>query len=139
MSYHHLNEIERGKIELLEHAGTSRASIARQLGRSRATIYRELRRRPCGPGVYDAQQAKRLELDYPHDPWMRVCPETIDRILYTDPKWNRAFVPFLRQGRKRRRKRGLHNQRRGAIAHRTFIEQRPNANDRIIRHRVLQF
>jgi hypothetical protein len=52
MSYHHLNKIERGKIELLLQNGAPRASIARRLGRSRATIYRELKRVPSRAGGY---------------------------------------------------------------------------------------
>jgi predicted dehydrogenase len=60
---------------------------------------------------------------------MRVSTETIYRTLYTDPKWNRAFGPFLRQGRKRRQKRGLVHKRRGPIAHRVFLEQRPTEVD----------
>jgi IS30 family transposase len=166
MSYHHLNEIERGKIELLLQHGVSRASISRQLGRSRATIYRELNRVGSRIGAYCAQEAQRdyemkrrdcvrhrvldrpelrayvrdklselwspeqtanrLWCDHPHNPWMRVSTETIYRTLYTDAKWNNAFVLFLRQGRKTRQKRCLCNQRRGPIANRVSIEQRPS-------------
>lgn len=167
MSYHHLSEIERGKIEALLTNGTSRKEIARQLGRGRSTLYRELAR--TASGSYCAQQAQRdyaekrkrcirgrvldrpklctyvrdklgdswspeqiahrLWLDHPHDPWMRVSPEAIYRILYTDLKWNQAFAPFLRQGRKTRQKRGLDHQRRGPIANRVSIEQRPDEVD----------
>jgi transposase, IS30 family len=165
MSYHHLTEIERGKIELLLDNGFSRSAIARQLGRSRATIYRELNRLASRDGTYSAheaqrdyrekrrdcirhrvldrmqlqtyvrdklselwspeQTANRLWLDYPHDPWMRVSTETIYRTLYTDAKWNSAFVAFLRQGRKTRQKRCLGSKRRGPIANRVSIEKRP--------------
>ena len=119
MSHRHLNEIERGKIELLLHNGASRALVARRLGRSRAAICRELKHVPSRTGAYSAHEAQqdykakrrdcvrhrvldrtklyvyvrdklselwspeqtsnRLCLDYPHDPWMRVCTETIYR------------------------------------------------------------
>jgi IS30 family transposase len=59
MSYHHLSESERGKIELLLHNGTSRTSIAQQLGRSRATIYRELNRLASRGSAYSAHEAQR--------------------------------------------------------------------------------
>lgn len=71
------------------------------------------------------QISGRLRRDFPHDGWMRVSPEAIYRRIYTDPKWNHAFSGFLRQGRKTRHKRGGAYQRRGPIAHRVSIDQRP--------------
>ena len=71
------------------------------------------------------QISGRLRLDFPHNGWMRVSPEAIYRRIYTDPKWNHAFSAFLRQGRKTRQKRGGAYQRRGPIAHRVDIDERP--------------
>ena len=71
------------------------------------------------------QISGRLRRDFPHNGWMRVSPEAIYRRIYTDPKWNHAFRGFLRQGRKKRQKRGGAYQRRGPIADRVVIDQRP--------------
>ena len=43
-SYHHLSEVERGKIEAYLSEGLKPAEIARRLGRNRSTISRELKR-----------------------------------------------------------------------------------------------
>ena len=75
------------------------------------------------------QIAQRLKRDFPHDGWMRVSPETLYRRIYTDPKWNNAFGHYLRQGRKKRQKRGGVYKRRGPIANRVSIEQRPQEVD----------
>lgn len=71
------------------------------------------------------QISHRLRLEFPYDGWMRVSTEAIYRTLYTDPKWKNAFGSYLRRGRRRRQKRGLRYERRGPIANRVSIEQRP--------------
>jgi IS30 family transposase len=75
------------------------------------------------------QIANRLVDDIPHDGRMRVSPEAIYRRIYTDPKWNNAFSNCLRQGRKTRQHRGGSYRRRGPIANRVSIEERPDEVD----------
>ena len=75
------------------------------------------------------QIAGRLKREFPYEGWMRVSPETVYRRLYADPKWNNAFGDCLRQGRKTRQKRGGLYKRRGAIANRVSIDERPKDVD----------
>ena len=75
------------------------------------------------------QIAGRLKRAFPQDGWMRVSPETVYRRLYNDPKWNNAFGDCLRQGRKTRQNRGGKYQRRGPIANRISIDERPEEVD----------
>ncbi len=53
-SYCHLSSDDREQIAILQAAGHSNASIARQLGRCRSTISRELRRNALPSGRYSA-------------------------------------------------------------------------------------
>ena len=71
------------------------------------------------------QVAGRLPLDYPEDLSMRISHETIYQGIYNDSKL--AFlVPFLPQGRPKRRPRGQGKTGRGpSIPNRTGIEERP--------------
>lgn len=75
------------------------------------------------------QISGRIKRDFPRDGWMRVSPETIYRRIYTDIKWCNAFGDCLRQGRKKRQKRDGTYKRRGPIANRIGIEQRPAEAD----------
>mgnify|MGYP001111090043 CR=1 FL=1 len=70
------------------------------------------------------QISGRLWIDYPGDPRMRVSTETIYRFIDKDPKWGPVMRPYLRQGRRRRR-RGTKRAVRSLIPNRVGIEQRP--------------
>jgi transposase, IS30 family len=71
------------------------------------------------------QIARRLPLLFPDSPDMRVSHETIYQHVYSDKRRGGKLHGHLRQGRKKRRKRGNSKGRRGVIAGRVSIEERP--------------
>lgn len=71
------------------------------------------------------QIAQRLPLVFPANPSMRVSHETIYQHVYADKRRGGKLYGHLRQGRKKRRKRGNSKGRRGVIAGRVSIEERP--------------
>lgn len=74
--------------------------------------------------------AGRLPLDYPEDPRMRVCHETIYQAIYTDGQYLDMLRAELPQARPKRRKRGQGKRRRcPGIPNRVDIALRPAAVD----------
>lgn len=74
------------------------------------------------------QIAKRIREDYPGDPTMRVCQETIYQYLYVLPRGElrKELLKALRQKpRYRRRRLVTQDDRRGKIADMISIEERP--------------
>jgi IS30 family transposase len=70
--------------------------------------------------------AGRLRSEYPDDPRMRVCPETIYQSIYANLHKLDYLVVFLPQARPKRRKRGQGKSRRGpSIPNRVSIHERP--------------
>ena len=74
------------------------------------------------------QIAKRLREDYPGDPTMRICQETIYQYLYVLPRGElkKELLKALRQKPRYRRKRLItQDDRRGRISDMISIEERP--------------
>lgn len=71
------------------------------------------------------QIAGRLSVDYPEDPSMRICTMTIYRYVAADRRADGGLWQYLRQSRKKKRKRYRSNDQRGQLQGRTFIEDRP--------------
>jgi IS30 family transposase len=70
--------------------------------------------------------AGRVRTQYPDDPQMRVCHETIYAAIYTNRHLLDFLLEFLVQGRPKRRKRGQGKTRRGPlIPNRVGIQERP--------------
>ena len=80
------------------------------------------------------QVSGRLWLDFPGCPRMRVSTETIYRTLYTNEKFGRTLVPYLRRRRPRRQRRGERRPTRPVIPNRRSIELRPPQVDRLERY-----
>jgi len=77
--------------------------------------------------------AGRLRIDFPEDPRMRVCHETIYQAIYSNRHYLDYLWEFLTQARPKRRKRGQGKTRRGPIIpNRVSIAERPAA----VEHRV---
>jgi IS30 family transposase len=66
----------------------------------------------------------RIKLENQHPDW-HISHETIYQHIYTEVKKGNDLRPYLRQGRKCRRKRLLKKDRRGVIPDRVFIDSRP--------------
>lgn len=80
------------------------------------------------------QIAGRLPLEHPDNPRMRVSHETIYGFIYADKRAGGTLYTHLRQGHKRRHKRGTTKGRRGQIPGRVSITERPaivDAQERI--------
>ena len=71
------------------------------------------------------QIAGRIRIDYPHDSVMRVSWMTIYRSIGADRETGGALCQYLRQSRKKKRKRYGSNDQRGHLQGRTFIDERP--------------
>ncbi len=71
------------------------------------------------------QISGRLRLEYTDDLSMRVSHETIYLAAYSDERLGPLLIPYWRQGRKKRKKRGLLKGKREAIKDRVSIEERP--------------
>ena len=71
------------------------------------------------------QVTGRLALEFPDNPAMRVSHETIYQHVYADKRRGGKLFEHLRQGHKKRQKRGNSKGRRGVIAGRVSIEERP--------------
>ncbi len=72
------------------------------------------------------QISKKLELEYPNDPEMRISPETIYQSLYvqTRGRFRKDLTAYLRTQRKRRKPRGK-TDTRGKIKDMIMISERP--------------
>lgn len=74
--------------------------------------------------------AGRLPLDYPDNPEMRICHESIYQAIYEDGHYLDFLRSELPQARPKRRNRGQGKRRRGpSILNRVGIRQRPPAAD----------
>jgi IS30 family transposase len=72
--------------------------------------------------------AGRLRVEFPHDPRMHVCHETLYQAIYTHRHFLDFLWEFLPQARPKRRKRGQGKRRRGpSIPNRVSISERPPA------------
>lgn len=72
--------------------------------------------------------AGRLRVDFPEDPRMRVCHETIYQAIYSNRHYLDYLQEFLTQARPKRRKRAQGKTRRGpGIPNRVSISERPAA------------
>jgi IS30 family transposase len=70
----------------------------------------------------------RLQLEGRHPTW-HISHETIYKYIYEQVKVGNDLRSYLRQGHRTRRKRRLAKDRRGIIADRVFIDQRPTIVD----------
>lgn len=80
------------------------------------------------------QISKKLEMEYPNDPEMRISPETIYQSLYvqTRGRFRRDLTAYLRTQRKRRKPQGK-TDTRGKIKDMIMISERPaEAEDRAV-------
>jgi IS30 family transposase len=74
------------------------------------------------------QVAGRVKVDFPGNPLMRVCHETLYKSIYTGRHFLDFLIDSLAQARKKRRKRGQGKTRRGpSITGRVPISERPAA------------
>lgn len=142
-------------VEMAQELGCHRTSIGRELRRNstgggynaRAAQKRyEERRVVCRPkgrlayeplreaiaeqiaenGLSPELAAGRLRMQFPEDPKMHVCHETIYAAIYANRHLLDHLLEFLVQGRPKRRKRGQGKTRRGPlIPNRIGIEERP--------------
>ena len=80
------------------------------------------------------QIAHRIRLDYPDDPEMRVCHETIYQAIYVEARGGlkRDVERCLRQGRAYRQPRRKTGERRGRIPGMVPIADRPDISDRLV-------
>lgn len=68
----------------------------------------------------------RLRTQFPDDPRMRICPESIYQAIYANRFHLDHLIPYLPQARPKRRRRGQGKTRRGpSIANRVSIHERP--------------
>ncbi len=67
----------------------------------------------------------RLPLDFPEDPAMRACPETLYAWIYSKDQRERELWQYLCRGRKRRRRRGGRRTHSERFKWRTSIHDRP--------------
>jgi len=88
-------------------------------------------RKKIGKGWSPEQVAGRLPVDYPDDPSMRICHETIYRFIYAPEQAEEKLWEYLPRKQTKRRKqhgRGVH---KSQIPDRVSIHKRPEtANDR---------
>ena len=130
-----------------------RSTISRELKRNRtargydedrAQVKYEQRREACQPtrkmeclkmrkyvtdnivdGWAPETIAGRLPMDYPDDPTMRICHETIYQSIYRDKRLH-FLIHYLPQSRRKRRKRGQGKTKRGpVIKDQINISERP--------------
>lgn len=73
------------------------------------------------------QISGRLRLDFPFTAAMRIAPITIYRLVWLDKAQGGVLHTYLRQGRKKKRKRYGSTDRRGRIVGCTLIDDRPHA------------
>jgi IS30 family transposase len=159
MNYHHLTGEERYQISVLNKAGHSQAEIAELVTRSPATISRELRRnrgergyRPkqaqrlaCQRRQFSADNARKISTRH----WLLIenklredwspeqaagvtglaSTETIYRHVYEDKRTGGDLHTHLRCQKKRRKRYGSGQDRRGRIPNRTSISERPAVVD----------
>jgi len=78
-------------------------------------------------GLTPELAAGRLRIQFPDDPRMHVCHETLYQAIYSNRHYLDFLLEFLPQARPKRRKRGQGKTRRGpAIPNRVGIAQRPS-------------
>jgi IS30 family transposase len=154
-----LHQQGKSKSAIGRELGRDRTTIGRELRRNgltagycaqRAQTRYKRRREACGPKGKLAHEALReyvvnaialedmspelvagrLKVDYPDDPKMRVCHETIYQAIYTNRHYLDFLMESLTQARPKRRKRGQGKTRRGpSIRNRVGIAERPTAVD----------
>lgn len=151
--YTHLSQIERYQISSLTQAKVSVSEIAKVLGRHRSTIWREIQR-GSGPCGYKAKQAQHLaearavwsrnaaQIDQTCRKQIRQClrqhwspeqiaahvdasHESIYQYIYADKAAGGDLHMYLRSQKKRRKRHASGQNRRGQIANRRSISQRP--------------
>jgi len=67
----------------------------------------------------------RLSYEFPHDPEMRVCPETLYGWVYSPEQAHRELAQYLPRGQHKRRRRKGRRVRSTTIQYRTSISDRP--------------
>jgi len=78
------------------------------------------------------QISGRMKLVFKKDPAMRICPEIIYSLIYSDGYKDRKFWEYLPRGRKKRRKKGGRGIHKGSIPGRVSIRLRPDIINRNI-------
>lgn len=77
----------------------------------------------------------RLRLEFPDNPKMRVCAETIYQAIYANRHYMDFLIEYLPQARPKRRKRGQGKSRRGpTIPNRVSIRERPAVVEQRTQH-----
>lgn len=153
MTYNHLSQNERYQIFGLMKAELTLSQIALQVGRSKSTISRELVRNGGRRGYRPRQacmkaqerslgsrNARKVEqtvlqsaFDLLREDWspeqiagiLPISHETLYRHVYADKNKGGTLAKHLRSQKKKRKRYGSGRQRRGQIANRRSIHDRP--------------
>lgn len=106
---------------------TQRRRACRPKGKLRYEPLREYVAEQMALGTLSPELvAGRVKLDFPDDPRMRVCHESIYQAIYTPDHYLHFLLEYLPQARPKRRKRGQGKTRRGpSIPNRVSIDKRP--------------
>ena len=153
MNYKHLSQHERYQIYALLRAGQTQSKIASILGRHKSTVSRELKHgtgsknyRPKQACAFAAQRAKNSRNATQIAPWvltmaihmlnlqwspvqiagkLPISHETLYLRIYADKAQSGQLYKHLRCQKKRRKRYGKGQDRRGQIIGRRCIEERP--------------
>lgn len=144
--------------DIAENLGRNKGTISRELARNRSSTgeykphlaQRYYRRRRCDAkepyrlqdkrlAQYVRKKLKqywspeqisgRLKVEYPEDRQMRINPVTIYSWIHANQKEGGRLYQYLRQGKRKRRKRHGSTDRRGQIPDRRSIDERPKVVD----------
>ena len=157
MKYNHLSQNERYQIFALMKAGLNQTQVALTLGRSKSTISREIQRNSSLKGYRPKQASLKSEVralgsrnakkvsvdtlksafDLVRQEWspeqiagtMNISHETVYRHVYADKDCGGKLFMHLRSQKKRRKRYASGRQRRGQIANRRSIHERPAVVD----------
>ena len=157
MKYNHLSQNERYQIFALMKAGLNQTQVALTLGRSKSTISREIQRNSGLKGYRPKQASLKSEVralgsrnakkvsvdtlksafDLVRQEWspeqiagtMNISHETVYRHVYADKECGGKLFMHLRSQKKRRKRYASGRQRRGQIANRRSIHERPAVVD----------